>query len=110
MLWFSYTCRFSNDNALSWHDRNVSVSTRIPRTGGWDYSYLYGNFLIIEIDFWFQPKVRYLSINLRTLYYCNLNNVNQKLLIEPRPPEQMKTEYLEKKCATIGVEAMASCR
>lgn len=60
-MMFFFCClkhRFEADNSLmSVDDKNVLLITNATQEGGWDYSYLAGNFLIVDLDFWFSPIV-----------------------------------------------------
>lgn len=41
--------------------------TNAAQTGGWDYSYVTGNFLIIDVNFWYQPIVGIYITSYQTL-------------------------------------------
>lgn len=52
---------------MTFEDKNVSSQINMSQTGGWDYTYVMGNFLIIDLGFWFQPIVSNLFINLHNV-------------------------------------------
>lgn len=60
-------CSFSGNrseegNSLGQHDTNTSTILYVPIEGGWDYSNLSGNFLIIDLEFWYNPTVSLLFL------------------------------------------------
>lgn len=53
----SFHFRLDQINNLNQHDRDMSNSTHVPTSGGWDYAYLHGNFVIVDLDFWYTQIV-----------------------------------------------------
>lgn len=39
----------------------ASIATGMPQTGGWDNTMLNGNFVVIDLEFWYQPIVSDMS-------------------------------------------------
>ncbi|MEW5316632.1 MAG: hypothetical protein WDW38_007992 [Sanguina aurantia] len=55
--------RYGDGRKMTAAELAASIATGMPQTGGWDNTMLNGNFVVIDLEFWYQPIVqRFVSL------------------------------------------------